>query len=222
MRFDKETRAQIHGAKAGEAVTIKWPTGATQPEKDRTYRVQALEDVQRAKDRLEEHPETCRDAMAQMHKRQYGKFPDGYKPPKTKLPRPSRSDPCILVLDVEVLEIGKGYEAKVILWEEGDPVRHTGIKATLPGGPDRIDKHNELPEPTEYEPEEIPGRPSRSEREDEDESLRLEHDASAEAIDIDKAQKKVAAERAKGKPGKLAAQALERARRRAETIAEAA
>lgn len=225
MRFDKETRAKIQEAAPG-SVTIPWPTGAPQPEKERTYRVQAIEDVEKAEHRLKAHPETCRDVMAEMHYSNHGRYPKGYKPPRPKLRRPSREDPCILVTDVEVLEVGKGYLATVILWEEGDPIRHTGLKTRVEGGLDPLSTIAGDPitghTPTETESEQIITQPSRREREEADDALKLEHEASVDSAKIAEAQRKLKEQRRKGKPGKLAAMALEKAKRRAESVAEAA
>lgn len=215
MRFDKETRAKIQEAAPG-SVTIRWPAGQRQPEKNRVYRMQSAEEVEKAERRLEESPAKNRDVMAQMHFRRYRRWPEGYKPPRPKLTRPTKDDDQILVLDVTPAD-RCGWEATVVLFEEADPIRHTGIKARLPGGPNRIDPYDDVlgAEPTEYEPEEIVVAPSRSEREDETDSLRIEHEASVDAKAIGKAERRVTEQRRRGKSGTLAAQALERAKRRA-------
>lgn len=222
MRFDKETRAKIQQGGSG-SITIRWPARQPAPEKGRTYRVQALEDIEKAEARLEYSPPSQRDVLAQMYKSFYGEWPADYEPPKPELRRPSKADPCILVLDVEILE--RGWEATVTLWEEADPVRHTGLKTRISGGLDPLSTLAGDPitgqTPTELEPEQIVKAPTRAERQDEEESLRLEHKASAAALDIAKAQKQVDDEIRQGKPGKLAAQALERAKRRAR-LADAA
>lgn len=217
MRFDKETRAKIQEAAPGSA-TIKWPTGAGQPETGRPYRMQAIEDVEKAEGRLEHSPPTCADVMAQMHKQRYGRWPEGYKPPKPKLRRPTKEDPCILVLEVSVLE--RGWEATVALFEDPDPVRHTGLKTKVPAGPHPLFGHQEK---VETEAEQIITAPSRSEREDAEDALKIEHAASVDEAEIAKAARKLAEQRRKGKSGKQAQVALERARRRADLAsAEAA
>lgn len=209
MRFDKETRAAIQEAAPGSA-TIKWPTGAGQPEKHRAYRMQAIEDVQKAEGRLEHSPPTCADVMAQMHKQRYGKWPEGYKPPKPKLRRPTKEDPCIIVLDVSVLD--RGWEAAVAMFEDPDPVRHTGLKTKVPAGPHPIFGHQE---PTETEFEEIVIAPSRSEREDTEDALKIEHEASVDQSKIATAARKLDNERRRGRKVIQASRALERARKRA-------
>jgi hypothetical protein len=217
MRFDKETRAKIQEAAPGSA-TIKWPTGAGQPEKGRPYRMQAIEDVEKAEGRLEHSPPICADVMAQMHKNRYGKWPDGYKPPKPKLRRPTKEDPCILVLEVSVLD--RGWEATVALFEDPDPVRHTGLKTKVPAGLHPIFGHNEQ---VETEPEQLITAPSRSEREDAEDALKIEHEASVDHSKIATAERKLSNERRRGKSGTQAARALERAKKRAVLVsAEAA
>lgn len=210
MRFDKETRAAIQEAAPGSA-TIKWPSGAGQPEKRRVYRMQAIEDVQKAKGRLEHSPPSCADVMALMHKNRYGKWPEGYKPPKPKLRRPSKEDPCILVLDVEDLEPGWG--ATVVMYEDADPVRHTGLKTKVPAGPHPIFGHQEK---VETEQEHILTAPSRREREDAEDALKIEHEASVDQSKIATAERKLSNERRRGRSGTQAARALERAKKRAE------
>jgi hypothetical protein len=210
MRFDKETRAKIQEAAPGSA-TIKWPTGAGQPEKGRPYRMQALEDVEKTERRLEHSPPTCADVMAQMHRKRYGKWPDGYKSPKPKLRRPTKEDPCILVLEVSALD--RGYEATVALFEDPDPTRHTGLKAKVPAGPHPLFGHQEK---VETEAEQIITVRSRSEREDAEDALKIEHEASVDHSKIATAERKLSNERRRGKSGIQAARALERARKRAE------
>jgi hypothetical protein len=218
MRFDKETRAKIHEAAPG-SVTIRWPAGQRQPEKGATYRVQSAEDVEKAQRRLEESPPKMKDVMAQMYKRKYKEWPEGYKPPRAKVPRPSKDDDMILVLGVEPAD-GCGWDATVALHEEADPIRHSGVKATVAGGLDPLSTIAGDPitghTSTEMEPEQIIVKQSRSEREDEADSLRIEHEASVDAKEIGRAQKRLSEQRRKGKTGTLAAQALERAKRRAD------
>jgi hypothetical protein len=210
MRFDKETRTAIQEAAPGSA-RIKWPTGAAQPEKRRVYRMQAIEDVHKAEGRLEASPPTCADVLAQMHKNRYGKWPEGYKAPKPKLRRPTKEDPCILVLDVAVLD--RGWEATVVMYEDPDPTRHTGLKTKVPAGAHPIFGHQEK---VELEPEQIVVAPSRTEREDAEDALVIEHEASVDQAAIAKAERKLLNERRRGKRGTQAARALQRAKRRAE------
>lgn len=212
MRFDKETRTQIREAAPG-SVTIKWPTGAGQPEKRRVYRMQAIEDIEKAEGRLEHSPPTCKDVLAQMYLKRYGKWPEGYKPPKPKLRRPTKEDPCILVLYVAVLE--RGWEATVAMYEDPDPVRHTGIKAKVPAGPHPLFGQQEK---VQTEPEQIVTAPSRSEREDADDALKIEHEASVDHSKITAAERKLNNERRRGRSGTQAAKALERAKKRAELV----
>lgn len=210
MRFDHESRAAVLEAAPGLA-TIRWPAGGPQPEKGRVYRMQSLEALEGEKRRREENPKTLREAMAQMHKRHYGKLPDDYKPPRRKRVRRSDSDPFIRVLSVTVLK--RGWEATVELFEDPDPKRHLRLKARVPAGPNPIDGH---PEKTETEQEQIVKAPSRAEREDEEESLRVECIASADRAELARLERKLTNERRKGKSAKRTEVALKRARRRVE------
>ncbi len=216
MRFDKETRAAIHEAAPG-STTIRWPTGAAEPQKGRVYRMQSLEDAREAEDKDKrhryEHPETCAAVLALMHERRYGSKPEGYRPKRRKQStrRPQAEDPCIKVLAVSILE--RGWEATVALYEDPDPKRHTGIKAKIPAGPHPIFGHQEK---AETEPEAIVIAPNRSEREDAEKAKEIEHAVSVDEAEIAKAAKRLADQRRKGKAGTQAQAALERARRRAE------
>lgn len=215
MRFDKEARASVLEAAPGTA-TIRWPAGEAEPEKDRVYRMQSAEELadaeEKAKRKREAHPETHAEVMAQMHRRRYGKLPDGYEPPKRKRrSRPRTDDPRIRVVGVTILQ--RGWEATVELYEHPDPPRHLHIKTKVPAGPDPIDGR---PEKVELEPEQILIAPSRSEREDEEESLRVECIASADRAELGRLERKLASERRKGKSAKRTQKALERARRRVE------
>lgn len=216
MRFDRETRAAIHDATPGPA-TIRWPSGQGAPEKGRVYRMQSLEALLDAKEKAAQ-PETHAEVLAEMHKHHYGEYPEGYEPPKRRRVRTSRAeDPLIKVLDVEILE--RGWEATVALFEDPDPKRHTGIKARVPGGPNPIDG---IYEKTETEPEEIVVAPSRREREDAEESLRIESAASVDRAECNRLERKLATERRKGKAGRQTKIALKRARRRVEQNSAAA
>jgi hypothetical protein len=149
--------------------------------------------------------------MAQMHKRRYGKWPVGYKPPKPKLRRPTKEDPCILVLEVSVLD--RGWEATVAMFEDPDPIRHTGLKTKVPAGPHPIFGHQEK---VETESEQIITAPSRSEREDAEDALKIEHECSVDQSEIATAERKLSHERRRGRSGIQAARALERTKKRAE------
>lgn len=210
MRFPKETVAAIHDAAPG-TITVRWPGGA-EPQKGRIYWLQSAEDAQaaerKAKRRREEHPETCREALAQMHKRFYGKFPDGYKPRRRKAVR--RKPPTVIhVVAVEILT--PGWEATVALFEDPDPIRHLPIKTRIAGGPDPLDGSYVA---VELEPEQIIIAPTRPEREDGDDAFKLEHEASVDSAKIRTWEKKLAEAKRKGKPTHFAEAALERARRR--------
>jgi hypothetical protein len=216
MRFDKETRAKVQEAAPG-STTIHWPVGQRQPEKNRTYRMQSAEEVEKAAQRLEESPPRNRDVMAAMHSRRYGKWPEGYKPPRPKLRRPSSEDDCILVLDVMVAD-GGGWEAVVALFEEADPVRHTGLKTKVKGGSSTLflgEDREPAVESTEMEPEKILVPLSRSEREAQDDLLKFEHQASVDQKKIAEKARKVQELRSKGKRSTLAEAALERTKKRA-------
>jgi hypothetical protein len=222
MRFDKETRTQIREAAPG-AVTIKWPAGAEEPQKGRTYRVQSLEEYKRAKEERIESPDTCREVLAQMHERPYGKKPEGYKPPRRRrlATRALTEEDRIIVLDVEPIgPVGRNqWEATVALHEPVDPIRHLRVKARVPAGPHPIEGHHEK---AETEPEQIIAAPSRTEREDEDEALRVEHVASIDSAEIARLERKLTSERRRGKPGNRTRIALERAKKRAELDSAAA
>lgn len=218
MRFDKETRAAIYEA-APDPATFRWPSGAGEPEKGGIYYLQSLEDAkeaeEKAKRRREYSPPTHADVLAHMHEHFYKQKPPGYKPPPRRRTarRPRKGDPCIRVLSVTILE--RGWEVKAALFEDPDPVRHTGIKAKVPAGPNPIDRFHE---PTELEPEGIVLPQSRREREEEEEALKVEHAASVDQAEVFRAERRLKEQRRKGKPGKLAAAALERARRRADRL----
>jgi hypothetical protein len=211
MRFDKETRTLIHEA-VPNSVTIRWPAGAAEPQKGRIYWMQSLEDAKREKERLEYSPPGHKDVMAKMHRHFYGTWPEGYKPPKRKGKR-RKPDDVILVLDVKILD--RGWEATVAVFEDPDPVRHTGLKTKVPAGPNPIDGFQE---PTEMEFEKIVTPESRSEREDREDAFRLEHDLSVQNADVSRAEQKLANQGRRGKRSSLAQQALGRAKKRGELV----
>lgn len=224
MRFPKETRALIHQAD-GNAITITWPPGAGEPQKGRLYWLQSEEQAKEAerreKARREASPDTHAEVLAGMHRRRYGTEP----PPPASIPtvsgkpkkvraksaRPTACDERILVIDTTILEVG--WEAKVVIYEEADPVNHLRLATKVPSGANPIDGFQE---PTELEPEHIPHRRSRREREEDEDALRTEHEVSVDRSKILDAEERLRRQRRKGKPGKLALSALDRARKRAD------
>jgi hypothetical protein len=215
MRFPKETRALIH--KAGiNSVTIPWPPGEDQPEVGGTYWLQSLEDVEKAEARREYSPETHADVLAGMHERRYGKKPKRKKKRRRRsMLRPKAGDPRIRVLAVENLEVG--WEATVELYEDPDPIRHTGLKTKVKGGRKPIFLAEDFePEtvPTETEPEQLVTKPSRQRRLEIEDALKLEHEASVDTSKLIAAERKVADLRRRGKRSRLAEEAAERARKR--------
>jgi hypothetical protein len=216
MRFPKETVAAIHDA-APHSTVIRWPAGAAEPQKGRVYWLQVEEEMKAAEEKAERRaeysPETHADVLAWMHFRRYGRWPEGYEPKPVKVPR-KRPDDVLLVLDVEPAG-RRGWDVRVAIFEDPDPVRHTGLKTRVAGGPNPI---NGAPEPTELEPEKIVVPESRSEREDREDAHKVEHEISVHAKTIGRAEQKLANERRRGKRSKLAQQALERARKRAALV----
>lgn len=218
MRFPKETRALIQGA-APHSVTIPWPAGEREPQKGRLYWLQSIEDAKEAEEkekRAREHsPETCREVMAGMHRRRHGKDPESFKPKKRprSIARPKAGDDRITVIDTTILDIG--WEAKVALYVDPDPVNHSGVKARVPAGPNPIFGHNE---PTETEPEQIVSSASRSRRLEEEEALKLEHRASVDHSAAMKAEQTLLNQRRRGKRSKLKEEATTRALRRADLV----
>lgn len=198
MRFDKETRTAIHEA-SPNAATIRWPAGAGQPEKGRVYWLQSAEELQRENERLD----TCAEVMAAMKK----------KRPKKKRRsrnRPLKGDPCILVEDVEILH--RGWEVTVRLHHPPDPEPHLRLPTKVPGGLDPISGSYV---PTELEPQRMDPTQSRSEKEDAERALKIEHRASVDEAEIRKAEGKLQDQRRRGKSGRLAQAAIERSKRRA-------
>jgi hypothetical protein len=210
MRFDKETRAKIHEA-APNSVTIKWPAGAAEPQKGRVYWLQSLEEAKRDKERLEYSPPKQRDVLAAMHFHFYEIWPEGYEPTKRKGER-RKPDDVILVLDVKILD--RGWEATVVLFEDPDPVRHTGLKTKVRGGDHPTDKQFGSVA-TELEPEKILVPQSRREREEQEDVLTFEHEASVDEKKIAEKERTVHNLRRRGKRSTLAETAVERAKRRA-------
>jgi hypothetical protein len=219
VRFPKDTRALIYEA-APHPVTIQWPIGEREPQKGRIYWLQSKEEAEEAEKKAEarrEHsPETHAEVMAGMHRRHYGEEPERPKKKRRRgetASRPKANDPRLMVLDKTILDVG--WEVKVTLYEDPDPVNHLRVKATVPAGPNPIDGS---PEPTETEPEQIIPKPSRTRRLEEEEALKIEHKASADHSEVFKAEQKLANQRRKGKRSKLAEEAAMRARRRADLV----
>ena len=210
MRFDKDTRTLIHEA-APASVTIRWPAGAAEPQKGRAYWLQSKEDAERERERLTYSPPKQADVLAAMHLHFYKKLPEGYKPSKRKGHR-RKPDDVIMVLDVTILD--RGWEATVALYVDPDPVLHTGLKTKVQGGPNPLGK--ELGSvPTELEPEKILVPLSRREREEQEDVLAFEHEASVDQKKIAEKTRTVHNLRRRGKRSKLAEIAVERAKRRA-------
>lgn len=205
MRFPKETRALIHEA-APHPVIIPWP-GAAEPQNGRLYWVQSAEDLDTERKRREESPETCAEVMAKMNEKA-GK-PGATKPKRRRrnARAPLAGSERIYVIATEILD--QGWNAKVILYEDPDPIRHLQIKAKVPAGPDPLDGHHL---PTETESEQIP--PERDPIEEE-EALRIAHKASIDRASVLKAEQHLLNQRRKGRRSKLAEEAVERAKRRA-------
>lgn len=208
MRFPKETRALIHEA-APHVVTIPWPAGS-EPKEGGIYWVQSAEDAEAERKRREHSPDTCSEVLAGMHRRHYGEDP----PTQRKRRRPTRGPLAgserIRVIATEVQEIG--WTALVELYEDPDPVRHLRVKAKVPAGPNPVDG---FAEPTEVEPEQLPPIRSRQERLEAEEAMRIAHEASVDRASVFRAERKLIAQRRKGKRSKLAEEAVQRAKRRA-------
>jgi hypothetical protein len=223
MRFPKDTVAAIHDA-APYSTKIRWPAGAAEPQKNRVYWLQVEEEEkaaeEKAKRRSEYSPETHADVLAWMHFRRYGKWPVGYKPKKAKTVR-KRPDEVVLVIDFEVA--GKqGWDATVAIFEDPDPIRHTGLKTRVQGGSSTLflgEDREPAVEPTEMEPEKILVPLSRSERERQEDVLEFEHDASVDEKKIAEQERKVHNLRRRGKRTTLAEAAVERAKKRAAALA---
>jgi hypothetical protein len=215
VRFPKDTRAEI--LKAGpNSVTITWPKGQPQPVSGKVYWLQRsdqeiAEEEKNALEARRRKPPTHREVMAEMHLRAHGSYPPGYKLPEPpRAGRPRKGDARIKVQEAAILE--DGWEATVILWEEPDPIQHLGVKTKVAAGFDPIIEQDRK---VETEPEKITLPRSRRQREEEEEALRIEHKASVDHSEVVKAEQRLLDQRRKGKPGKLAAAAVVRARKRA-------
>jgi hypothetical protein len=112
----------------------------------------------------------------------------------------------IYVIATETLE--QGFEAKVVLYEDPDPIRHLQIKTKVPAGPNPITGEQD---PTETEPEQLP--PERS-RVEEEEALKIAHKASVDHSSVLKAEAHLNNQRRKGRRSKLAEEAVARAKKR--------
>jgi hypothetical protein len=200
MRFDKETRTKVHEANPN-AVTIRWPAGAGQPEKGRVYWLQSAEELERENERLY----TCAEVMAAMRK-----APIKKKRRRRSRNRPTKADPCILVEEVTILK--RGWEVTVRLHHPAEPEPHLRLPTKVQGGLDPVSGSYV---PTELEPQRMDPVPSRSEREDAERALKIEHKASVDDAAIGESERKLQDQRRRGKSGKLAQAALERSKRRA-------
>lgn len=216
MRFPKETRALIHEAYPNP-VTVPWPSGERQPQPNRLYWLQSAEDLQEAEDkekrRREYSPETHAEVMAGM-KRRAGtlvKEPPKPKRRRDQLLRPKAGDLRILVIDVEIQE--RGWTAKVVLYEDPDPVRHTGLKTRVKGGAHPIDKEWG-PVAAELEQEELEPQSAHDRRLEEESVLKVAHQASVDRTYLLRQEKKLLDSRRKGHRSPLKEEAIERARKR--------
>lgn len=219
MRFPQETCAAIHEAYPNP-ITVPWPTGEAEPQKGRVYRLQKDEEVkareQKAKDRRDYSPETHAEVMAKMEATWYGTKPRKVrKKKKRRQTGRSLGDALIMVIDTEpVGPPGRNqFEVKAVLYMgDPDPVRHTGLKTKVRGGPDPITKAFEA---TELEPEEMVVARSRREREQSEDAIAIEHRISVDpAEEVARAERHVKRLREQGKRSTLAEQAVERAKRR--------
>jgi len=218
VRFDKETRALVHEA-APEPTTIPWPLAAGEPKRGRLYWVQAErtteEEQARANAKLDREPDTCAEVMAGMLRRRPDR--EAKETPKSKrrglepTERPKEGDPRLMVLDVEVLE--RGFAAKVVLYVNYDPVHHLRVPAVVPAGPDPF---TGMFETTETEPEQMLEPFSLRRRAEQEDALKLEHKASIDSAELDRAEKHLRVLREQGKPTAMAEISARRARKRAE------
>jgi hypothetical protein len=215
MRFPQETCAAIHEA-FPNPTTIKWPGGAAEPQKGRTYRLQKDEEVKKreakARNQLEYSPKSCGQVMENMRAAAAGRKPMKVGPKRHHRTNTGRSsgDAQIEVLAVTILE--RGWEVSAVLHDDPDPVLHTGLKTKLKGP----NPQTKVMEPTELEPEKILVPQSRREREESADALKLEHRASIDEETLKEAEQVVKKQREHGKRSVLAEQAVERARRRVE------
>lgn len=218
MRFPQETCAAIHDAYPNP-ITVKWPAGEAEPQKGRVYRLQKDEEVkareQKAKDRRDYSPETHAEVMAKMEAAWYGQKPRKVKKKKRRQSGRSFGDALIMVVDTEpVGPPGRNqFEIKAVLYMgDPDPVRHTGLKTKVRGGPDPITKTYES---TELEPEEMVVAQSRREREESEDAIAIEHRVSVDPNEeVRRAEQHVKKLRSQGRRSTLAEQAVERAKRR--------
>jgi hypothetical protein len=221
VRFPRETVAAIHDS-GSTPITVRWPAGE-EPQKGRVYYLASQEEAKAAREKAEARreysPETHAEVMAQMHKVRYDKFPDGYKPKKRRRPtrRPSKGDARIKVLDIEILE--KGWNATVALYEDPNPRTPLRVNAVVPAGLHPIHGYQEK---VETEPDQIIVPQTRREREDEEESLKVESAASADLKEVARLERRVAEQKRNGKPSRKTEQALKRAKKRVRLSSAAA
>lgn len=215
MRFPKDTRALIAKA-APNPITIEWPKGEREPKIGRTYIVQSFEEKRdhqkREHARRENEPESCAEVMAGMYARRYGEESPNAPKPKP-LSRQRAGSERIYVIDAEIQD--KGWLAKVVLYDDPDPIRHTGIKASVAATEPRF--ADEKPGPsnaTETEPEKVVLLPSRRQREEEEDALRIEHAGSVDMAKVLKIEQGLNQRRKERKPAPLQEAAIARAKRR--------
>jgi len=219
LRFDSATRALIHEASPNPA-TITWPKGEREPKIGRTYLIQSFEEKRDHADRelarRENHPETHREVMAGMHKRHHGKESPNAPKPKP-LSRKRAGCERIYVISRTILD--QGWEAKVVLYEDPDPILHLPIKARAGAIAPRFEEEDAGPSTaTELEPEQRPHLMSRREREEAEEALRLEHSVSVDMAKAIKIEQSLNERRKRRRPAPLQEAAIARAKRRAADV----
>ena len=214
MRFPKETVAAIHDSK-GASITVRWPAGR-EPEKGGVYYLASEEDAkdaQEGKGSPRVQPRNSRrrsGADAQASLRQVPRRLQAQEAPPPNPPsqegRPAdQGDGC--------RDPGAGLERHSGSPRRARPVRHTGLKTRVPAQQHPTDKEFGFL-PTELESEEIVVAQTRREREDEEESLKVESAASADSKEVDRLARRVADQKRRGKPSRRTELALERARKR--------
>lgn len=207
MRFPKETRALILEA-APHPATIPWPPGSPQPHSGRLYWVQNAEDLEAEHKRREESPDTHAEVIAGMKRRAGLAVATKPKRRRRNTRAPLAGSQRIYVIATE--PVGKtAWSAKVVVYEDPDPIRHLQIKTKVPAGPNPFTAEQEK---VETEPEQLPTERSRIEEED---ALRIEHKASVDRSTVMKAEQHLANLRKRGKTSKQAEQAVARAKKRA-------
>jgi hypothetical protein len=175
--------------------------------------MQSEEDAAEARKERLEAPETCAEVMAGMRERHYGEAPESKSKRAVRVVgRPRAGDPRLIVREAIILDIG--WEAKVALYTDPDPVNHSGIKAKVPGGPNHL--YDGIYEPVETEPEQILEAPSWRRLLEEEEATKLAHKASLDMSEVMKYEEKLRKGYRKGKRSKRDEEALKRVRKRAD------